>query len=117
MTDVPWIDWYRSLAKPSWTPAPRTIGLIWQILDPVIIATFGFVFVQAGRGRRPLIVALPFAALGLRGFGTLPAESLASLGAATRIGEHKSQRIVPLFAMHASSDRSTNSRITRRTRR
>jgi len=41
MTDVPWIDWYQSLAKPSWTPAPQTIGLIWQILYPVIIATFG----------------------------------------------------------------------------
>ena len=29
MNDVPWIDWYQSLAKPEWTPAPRTIGLIW----------------------------------------------------------------------------------------
>ena len=56
MTDVPWIDWYQSLAKPSWTPAPRTIGLIWQILYPVIIATFGYVFVQAGRGRLPLLL-------------------------------------------------------------
>ena len=35
MTEVPWIDWYQSLAKPLWTPAPRTIGLIWQILYPV----------------------------------------------------------------------------------
>jgi tryptophan-rich sensory protein len=61
MTDVPWLDWYQSLSKPAWTPAPRTIGLIWQILYPVIIATFGFVFVQAGRGRLPLLVALPFA--------------------------------------------------------
>jgi tryptophan-rich sensory protein len=61
MTDVPWLDWYQSLAKPSWMPAPRTIGLIWQILYPVSIATFGFVFVQAGRGRLPLLVALPFA--------------------------------------------------------
>ena len=49
MTDVPWNEWYHSLAKPSWTAAPRTIRLIWQILYPVIIATFGFVFVQAGR--------------------------------------------------------------------
>ena len=61
MTDVPWMDWYQSLAKPSWTPAPRTIGLIWQILYPVIIVTFGYVFVQVGRGRLPLLVALPFA--------------------------------------------------------
>ncbi|MFN7813170.1 MAG: TspO/MBR family protein [Planctomycetia bacterium] len=61
MTDVPWMDWYQSLAKPSWTPAPRTIGAIWQILYPIIAVTFGFVFVQAARGRLPAIVALPFA--------------------------------------------------------
>jgi tryptophan-rich sensory protein len=54
MTDVPWIDWYQSLAKPSWTPAPQTIGLIWQILYPALIATCGYVFVQAARGRLPL---------------------------------------------------------------
>jgi len=61
MNDVPWIDLYQSLAKPSWTPAPQTIGLIWQILYPVIIATFGYVLVQAARSRVPLLVALPFA--------------------------------------------------------
>jgi hypothetical protein len=61
MTDIPWIEWYQRLAKPSWTPAPRTIGLIWQVLYPVIIATFGFVFVQAGRGKIPWLAALPFA--------------------------------------------------------
>ena len=27
-----WIEWYDSLAKPSWTPAPATISLIWTIL-------------------------------------------------------------------------------------
>jgi benzodiazapine receptor len=47
--DVPWNEWYHSLAKPSWMPGPRTIRLIRQILYPLIIATFGFVFVQAGR--------------------------------------------------------------------
>ena len=61
MNDVPWLEWYQSLAKPSWTPAPRIIGLIWQVLYPVIIATFGFVFVQAGRGKIPWLIALPFA--------------------------------------------------------
>ena len=44
-----WIDWYNSLAKPSWTPAPATIGLIWQILYPIILVTFGFVAVQTFR--------------------------------------------------------------------
>lgn len=56
-----WLDWYHSLAKPSWTPAPATIGLVWQILYPVIIVTFGFVFVQVVRGKVPWPVALPFA--------------------------------------------------------
>lgn len=58
---TPWIDWYNSLAKPSWTPAPGTIGLIWQILYPVILLSFGFVFLKAYRSRIPWIVALPFA--------------------------------------------------------
>ena len=42
---MPWIDWYNSLAKPAWTPAPATIGLIWQILYPIILISFGFGFV------------------------------------------------------------------------
>ena len=61
MTDVPWMEWYQSLAKPSWTPQPQTIGLIWQILYPIILATFGYVFIQAGRRRIPWLVAVPFA--------------------------------------------------------
>ncbi len=56
-----WLDWYKSLAKPSWTPSPPTIGLIWQILYPIIIVTFGFVFVQAFRGKIGWTSALPFA--------------------------------------------------------
>ena len=58
---MPWIDWYNSLAKPSWTPTPATIGLIWQILYPIILVSFGFVFVQALRGKVGWWVALPFA--------------------------------------------------------
>jgi len=58
---MPWIEWYTSLAKPAWTPAPATIGLIWQILYPVILVSFGFVFVQAFRKKLPWLVALPFA--------------------------------------------------------
>ena len=56
-----WMEWYNSLAKPSWTPAPGTIGLIWQILYPIILVTFGFVFVQTCRRKVPWRVALPFA--------------------------------------------------------
>lgn len=57
-----WIEWYDSLAKPPWTPAPATISLMWTILYPVILVSFGFVFVQAARKKLPWAVALPFAA-------------------------------------------------------
>src|ERR1700679_2680321 len=56
-----WMEWYNSLAKPSWTPAPTTISLIWMILYPIILVSSGFVFVQAFRGKVGWKVALPFA--------------------------------------------------------
>src|SRR3954463_15148884 len=56
-----WIEGDDSRAKPPWTPAPATISLIWTILYPVILASFGFVFVQAARKKLPRRVALPFA--------------------------------------------------------
>ena len=56
-----WMTWYNALEKPNWTPSPPTIGLIWQILYPIIAITFGFVFVQAIRGKASWAVALPFA--------------------------------------------------------
>ena len=55
------MEWYDALAKPSWTPDPAFIGLMWQIIYPIIFLTFGFVFLQALRRKIPLAVALPFA--------------------------------------------------------
>ena len=55
-----WLEWYNSLYKPAWTPEPATIGLIWQILYPIILVSFGFVFVQAFRKKVSWWVALPF---------------------------------------------------------
>jgi tryptophan-rich sensory protein len=55
-----WTEWYDSLAKPSWTPAPSNISLIWMLLYPIILVSFGFVFVQAFRGKVSWRVALPF---------------------------------------------------------
>ena len=55
-----WMEWYDNLAKPSWTPAPSTISLIWTILYPIILVSFGFVFVQAFRGKASWRMALPF---------------------------------------------------------
>ncbi|MCG6155317.1 TspO/MBR family protein [Rubinisphaera margarita] len=56
-----WMEWYQSLAKPEWTPAPSTISLMWQILYPIIVITFGYVFVQVARRKWPVRVAIPFA--------------------------------------------------------
>lgn len=56
-----WLTWYNGLAKPSWTPEPATIGLIWQILYPIIFISFGFVLMQAIRGKIGWMVVLPFA--------------------------------------------------------
>ena len=56
-----WIDWYNLLEKPSWTPPPAAISLIWMILYPIILISFGFVFVQAFRGKVGWKVAVPFA--------------------------------------------------------
>ena len=55
-----WMEWYDSLVKPAWTPEPATIGLIWQVLYPIIIATFAFVLIQALRKKVPWNAALPF---------------------------------------------------------
>ncbi|MFZ9824741.1 MAG: TspO/MBR family protein, partial [Gemmataceae bacterium] len=55
-----WLEWYNSLVKPDWTPAPGTIGTIWQILYPIILGTFGYVFMQFFRGKVTGLVALPF---------------------------------------------------------
>ena len=55
-----WIEWYDSLIKPSWTPEPSTIGLVWQTLYPIIFVTFAFVFVQAVRKKVPAKTVLPF---------------------------------------------------------
>lgn len=54
------MDWYDSLAKPTWTPDPAFIGLMWQIIYPIIIVTFGFVFIQAARKKIPRAVTVPF---------------------------------------------------------
>lgn len=56
-----WIDWYNALDKPIWTPAPSTISLIWLILYPIILVSFGFVFVQAFRRKVSWKIAVPFA--------------------------------------------------------
>ena len=55
-----WLDWYQSLEKPTWTPSPGTIGLVWTILYPIIAISFGIVFVQVLRRKLPVSIAVPF---------------------------------------------------------
>jgi tryptophan-rich sensory protein len=54
------MEWYNQLEKPAWTPEPGTIGLIWQLLYPIILVTFAFVFVQGLRRTLPWRAVLPF---------------------------------------------------------
>jgi len=54
-------DWYQNLKKPPWAPPALAFGIAWSILYPIIALSFGWVFVQALRGRFPWTVALPFA--------------------------------------------------------
>ena len=59
--EATWLQWYEGLQKPGWTPEPATIGLIWQVLYPLIAFSCIFVFLKACRGNLPWRVALPFA--------------------------------------------------------
>lgn len=53
------MEWYDSLIKPGWTPAPAVIGTVWTVLYPVIIVVFGYVIFRAVRGTMPLAVLVP----------------------------------------------------------
>ncbi len=55
-----WMEWYRALEKPTWTPEPATIGIIWQILYPVIFLCLVFVIIQAFRKKIPWRTTVPF---------------------------------------------------------
>ncbi|MFN9593653.1 MAG: TspO/MBR family protein [Pirellulaceae bacterium] len=55
-----WQTWYESLHKPSWTPSPGTIGLIWQIVYPVLLGSIVYLFWKASQGRISWWLVLPF---------------------------------------------------------
>ncbi|MFY8274966.1 TspO/MBR family protein [Pseudoalteromonas sp. SSDWG2] len=60
MEELSFIEWYNTLAKPSWTPQPAFIGLMWQILYPLIFISFAFIFIQTFRRKLELAIAVPF---------------------------------------------------------
>jgi len=55
------MDWYDSLAKPTWTPPPGFIGTMWTVLYPIIIVAFGYMIYRIARGTVPMSVLLPIA--------------------------------------------------------
>jgi tryptophan-rich sensory protein len=55
-----WIEWYNTLEKPAWTPAPTVIGQIWGMLYPILFLSLAFVLIQAIRGKLPWKVLIPF---------------------------------------------------------
>jgi translocator protein len=56
-----WNDWYQSLNKPSWTPDPSIIGLIWTLLYPIIFVSFGYAVYLFSKGKFTYWVLVPFA--------------------------------------------------------
>ena len=60
------MQWYESLRKAVWTPDPETISVIWQILYPIILFSFSYVFLKAFRGKIPRSATLPFATIVLQ---------------------------------------------------
>lgn len=53
-------EWYFKLNKPTWTPEPKTIGLIWSVLYPIIIITYGYVFYKVIKSEIPAYILIPF---------------------------------------------------------
>ncbi|MDR3686905.1 MAG: tryptophan-rich sensory protein [Coriobacteriia bacterium] len=59
MTD--YRSYYDALSKPSWTPAPATIGLIWTLLYPLIAIAAVATVAKVWRGELGRWVLVPLA--------------------------------------------------------
>lgn len=44
-----WLKWYLELRNPDLLPCSKTIGLIWQVLHPLILLSFAYVFLLTAR--------------------------------------------------------------------
>ena len=53
------MEWYDSLAKPTWTPPPAFIGTMWTVLYPIIIVVFGYMIYRIVRGTVPVSLLAP----------------------------------------------------------
>lgn len=55
------MNWYDSLAKPSWTPPSAFIGIMWTILYPIIFIVFGYIIYRIVTGTAPAWLLAPMA--------------------------------------------------------
>lgn len=53
------MDFYQQLVKPGWAPPPRTFGIMWGILYPMIALAYGWALVQVARGAWPKTLLVP----------------------------------------------------------
>jgi benzodiazapine receptor len=53
------MDFYQTLAKPSWAPAPGVFGVVWSVLYPIILVAFGYVVFKVIRGDFPTSLLVP----------------------------------------------------------
>jgi benzodiazapine receptor len=58
VTNARGMRWYRSLAKPSWTPPDAVFGPVWTVLY-VLMGIAASIVARAGRERLPAGLALP----------------------------------------------------------
>lgn len=42
--------WYEQLRKPRWAPKPQLFGLVWSILYPLILGSYGFFMYRTIQG-------------------------------------------------------------------
>jgi translocator protein len=53
-------QWYSQLIKPSFAPPADVFGVVWGVLYPVIIISFGYVFYLYLKKKIKFAVLLPF---------------------------------------------------------
>ena len=53
------VGWYEELLKPSWAPPAPVFGMVWSVLYPIIIATYGYVVFRVVRGDYPATLLVP----------------------------------------------------------
>lgn len=53
-------DWYKTIKKPSWSPAEQVFGQVWSVLYIIIFAVNIYVLLLLTRGEIDWMTALPF---------------------------------------------------------